>query len=95
MPLYDIRCEAQHHTELRIPLSQADAPLTCPTCGSDARRLPSSPGLGRSQSTAGRLIDSTRATAHTPGVVDAVPPGRAQRATPVSRDPRHAKLPRP
>ncbi|SNC63418.1 putative regulatory protein, FmdB family [Kytococcus aerolatus] len=95
MPLYEIRCEAQHDTEVNIPLAQADDPVACPECGTAARRRISSPRIGRGNDPRARLIESTQATAHQPGVVDAIPASGNRRPTPVSRDPRHAKLPRP
>ncbi|MFC0358870.1 MULTISPECIES: FmdB family zinc ribbon protein [Kytococcus] len=95
MPLYAVRCEAAHEGEVQVPLARADEPIACPTCGAAARRLISSPRIGRGNDPRARLIESTEATAHAPQVVDAVPGAGNRRATPVSRDPRHAKLPRP
>ncbi|WP_404372217.1 FmdB family zinc ribbon protein [Kytococcus sedentarius] len=98
MPLYEVRCEAQHVAELSIPLAAADEPIACPDCGADARRLLSSPRIGRGNDPRARLIESTRASAHAPQVVDAVPPptrGGSPSRPRTTGDPRHAKLPRP
>lgn len=98
MPLYEVRCEAQHDAELSIPLAAADEPLTCPTCGATARRRISAPRLGRGNDPRARLIESTRASAHAPQVVDAVPPptrGGSPSGPRTTGDPRHARLPRP
>lgn len=97
MPVYEFRCEAcgpfdAHHAMAQVPRAQA-----CPACGADARRVFSAVGLSRANSPRARAIDDAARTADAPDVVRSVPrqagaPGAAPR---VSRDPRHAKLPRP
>ncbi|WP_462418470.1 FmdB family zinc ribbon protein [Kytococcus sp. Marseille-QA3725] len=95
MPLYAVRCAESHESEVTIPLAQADDPIACPDCGATARRLFTSPRLGRGSDPRARLIESTEATAQNPQVVSSVPGAGNRRPTPVSQDPRHAKLPRP
>lgn len=95
MPVYEFRCDQSHVHELALPMTSSQRTAQCPQCGGSARRLISAPGLSRLNSARGRLIESTEASASAPSVVDAVPASGARRATPVSRDPRHAKLPRP
>lgn len=95
MPVYEFRCEQSHVHELVLPMSSDSRSAICPQCGGSAQRLISAPGLSRANSARARLIEATEGTASAPGVVDRLPSSRARRATPVSRDPRHAKLPRP
>ncbi|MGP9537532.1 FmdB family zinc ribbon protein [Brachybacterium sp. AOP43-C2-M15] len=95
MPIYEFRCTGSHRYELALPISARDREETCPDCGAPAARLLSAPALGRLGSPTGRLLDSTEATAHSPGVVDRVPGTGARRSARVSHDPRHARLPRP
>lgn len=96
MPTYEFRCDSGHGVDVILPMSAGDREMDCPECGSTSRRRISSPALGHGASTASRLIDATQATSHRPGVVDALPAsGTRRRAQPVSRDPRHAALPKP
>ncbi len=42
MALYEYRCPAcGNEFEQRRPMSQADGPADCPSCGEESRRLPS------------------------------------------------------
>ncbi|WP_152353429.1 FmdB family zinc ribbon protein [Brachybacterium subflavum] len=97
MPIYEFRCSSAHRFEVSVPMSGRDGAQDCPDCGAPAARLIAAPALGHFGSPAARLLESTQASAHSPGVVDAVPGGGAapRRGTPVTRDPRHARLPRP
>lgn len=97
MPIYEFRCSSAHRFEVTLPMSRRDGAQDCPDCGAPAARLIAAPALGRLGSPAARLLESTQASAHSPGVVDAVPGTGAspRRGTPVTRDPRHARLPRP
>ena len=94
MPVYEFRCEAcgpfdAHHAMAQVPRSQ-----DCPACGADARRVFSAVGLSRANSPRARAIDDA---ADAPDVVRSLPrqPGAPGAAPAVTRDPRHAKLPRP
>lgn len=96
MPVYEFRCEASHVHDAVLPIRSTARSRECPECGAEAKRLISAPGLSRaSTSSAGRLIERTEATAHEPAVVSAIPSAPSRRPRPVSRDPRHARLPRP
>ena len=97
MPVYEFRCEAcgpfdAHHAMAQVPRSQV-----CPACGADARRVFSAVGLSRANSPRARAIDAAARTADAPDVVRSLPrqPGAPGPAPAVTRDPRHAKLPRP
>lgn len=96
MPTYVFRCpgECADFTERHSMASVPDV-ADCPGCATEARRIVGSPALGVGNSAGMRLQDATRATADRPQVVSSLPPRGARRATPVSTDPRHRKLPRP
>jgi len=96
VPVYRFRCRTCGTFDADHPMATVPDAGPCPSCGASARRIITAPALGRGGSTAMRLIDATSATADTPAVVSGVAPGRSTRPPrPVSRDPRHQKLPRP
>ncbi|WP_029089270.1 FmdB family zinc ribbon protein [Brevibacterium album] len=95
MPIYEFRCENAHRHDHTLPMSRSDSTLACPECGAESRRLMSAPRLGRLGSAEAKLIARTESTAQTPGVVSSVPGAGSRRPTTTTRDPRHAKLPRP
>ncbi|WP_081477158.1 FmdB family zinc ribbon protein [Dietzia alimentaria] len=96
MPLYQFRCQICGMFDLPFSMSAVPDAARCPDCGDDARRGISAPMLGRGNSPAMRLADATRRTASEPVVVSGAPPGRRTRpGTPVSKDPRQGKLPKP
>ena len=94
MPLYEFACPQGHATEASYSFAAVPASIDCPACSVRARRRMVAPHLGRGSSTAMRLLDATARSAHEPEVVRGTAPG-SRRATPVTTDPRHAKLPRP
>jgi hypothetical protein len=75
-------------------MASVPAQLDCRACGGAARRIFSAPHLGAGSSTAMKLLDATKRTASEPAVVESLP-GRRKSPRPVSRNPLHAKLPRP
>ncbi|MDO5663015.1 MAG: zinc ribbon domain-containing protein [Brachybacterium sp.] len=96
MPIYEFRCPDGHVDEVHLPMTDETRRRHCPRCGEVAVRLIGAPGVRRSDPARERLVESTAASAERPTVVDAVPGrGRHARQARVSRDPRHAKLPRP
>ncbi|WP_159234341.1 FmdB family zinc ribbon protein [Mycolicibacterium vanbaalenii] len=95
MPSYTFRCQqdcadfvAQH------PIAAPPETAVCPECGDSARRMIGKPALGVGRTSAMRLQDATRASADSPDVVTNLPAG-SRRATPMSTNPLHRKLPRP
>ncbi|OBG84021.1 hypothetical protein A5733_04960 [Mycobacterium sp. NS-7484] len=94
MVLYEFRCDSSCGVTKKLyPMNARPDAIDCPDCGAPARRLISSPNLGRGGSTAMALQDATRATADRPAVVAGPPPGgRRQKVT---TNPLHHKLPRP
>jgi putative FmdB family regulatory protein len=94
VPTYAYRCPSGDDFELVRPMAEAADPASCPDCGEDARRVFGGPALRRLDPSLRRALDAGEQSADSPPVVTAVP-GRSRRATPVTRDPRHARLPRP
>ncbi|MFC5993018.1 FmdB family zinc ribbon protein [Pseudonocardia hispaniensis] len=94
MPTYSYRCPEDSRFDLVRPMAEADEPAQCPHCGQPSRRVFGAPALRAMDSRLRRALDAGERSADAPEVVTSVP-GRSRRATPVTRDPRHARLPRP
>nr|WP_198344369.1 zinc ribbon domain-containing protein [Mycobacterium dioxanotrophicus] len=94
MVLYVFRCDSGcGTTERRFAMNARPDVIDCPSCSGAARRMMSSPNLGRADKSAMALQDATRATADHPAVVSS--PSPSLRRQKVSRNPLHQKLPRP
>jgi putative FmdB family regulatory protein len=94
MPTYRYRCCACGPFDLVLPMAQVTATAPCPDCGDAARRVFGLPGVAFVEPGMRSALDAGARSADSPQVVAGVP-GRARRATPITTDPRHAKLPRP
>jgi putative FmdB family regulatory protein len=94
VPTYDYRCPGCGGFEVRRPMAESASTASCPGCGQAAARVFGAPALRRLDPTVRRALDASARSADSPQVVTSVP-GRSRRATPVSTDPRHARLPRP
>lgn len=94
MPLYEFACPSGHATETTFSLREVPGAIDCPECSTRARRRMVSPHLGRGSSGPMRVLDASARSAHEPEVVHSAAPG-GRRAASVTRDPRHARLPRP
>jgi putative FmdB family regulatory protein len=94
VPTYSYRCPVCGEFDLLRPMSQADPTAVCPDCGQVAGRVFGAPALRGMDARLRRALDAGERSADSPEVVTAVP-GRSRRATPITRDPRHARLPRP
>jgi putative FmdB family regulatory protein len=94
VPTYTHHCPDCGEFDLVRPMARSGAGASCPGCGADARRVFGAPALRGVDPALRRALDDSAASADAPAVVSAVP-GRSRRATPVTRDPRHARLPRP
>jgi hypothetical protein len=75
-------------------MAEAGADVSCPDCGETARRVFGTPALRALDPGLRRALDAGVRSADAPQVVSSVP-GRSRRATPITTDPRHARLPRP
>ncbi len=93
MPTYTYRCKTCGDAEQSSSITDKPSTIPCPQCSAPATTVFGSPHLGAGSSTGHRLIDATKKTAETPGVVTRIP-GTGRSSRPVSRDPRHARLPR-
>jgi putative FmdB family regulatory protein len=80
--------------EVVRPMAESTATTACPACGGMARRTFGSPGLRTLNPQVRRALDASARSAEQPSLVSTVP-GQTRRPTPITRDPRHAKLPRP
>lgn len=94
MPSYVHRCPACGEFEQVRPMTESGAAVSCPDCGAVSSRVFGAPGLRGVDPGLRHALDASAASAEAPAVVRSVP-GRSRRATPVTRDPRHARLPRP
>lgn len=97
MPTYVYRCPACGPFERSSSMRTVADTLPCPACEASSGRTVTAPALHAGGTTRAVAAAHERA-AHAPGVVSAVPPGRAPGAAPTrptTTDPRHARLPRP
>ena len=94
VPTYGFQCPACGRFDVIRPMADASAPATCPTCGQDGRRTFGAPALRALAPDLRRALDAGARSADAPEVVTTVP-GRSRRSTPITTDPRHARLPRP
>jgi putative FmdB family regulatory protein len=94
VPTYDYRCPRCGEFQLRRPMAESACETTCPDCALPAVRVFGAPALRGLDQTVRRALDASAGSADSPQVVTSVP-GRSRRATPLSTDPRHARLPRP
>lgn len=95
MPNYRYTCAEGCQFDALFAMAEVPAELECRSCGAAARRTITAPYLSAAGSAAYGLIDRAATSAHEPAVVSSLPsrgPGTAQ---PVTRNPLHAKLPRP
>ncbi|WP_087013375.1 FmdB family zinc ribbon protein [Leucobacter sp. 7(1)] len=95
MPNYRYTCAEGCQFDALFSMSEVPAQLDCRSCGASARRTITAPFLSAAGSSAYGLMDRAAATAHEPAVVSNLPSRGPGQATPVTRNPLHAKLPRP
>jgi putative FmdB family regulatory protein len=69
MPVYAFTCPGCGAFEVMRPMAESAAPTLCPTCGSQARRLFTPPGLARLARPARRALEIEEKSAHEPEVV--------------------------
>ncbi|TDC34372.1 zinc ribbon domain-containing protein [Micromonospora sp. 15K316] len=92
MATYEYRCPRDGDFEVRLPLGEAGATLSCPACQGRAARVWSAPGLARTPRALGAALDGAARSAETPEVVSRIPGGRPAVAAPAH--PARARLPR-
>ncbi|MDR3622432.1 MAG: zinc ribbon domain-containing protein [Paludisphaera borealis] len=96
MALYEFACPGCTPVEAFFPMGAAPDSLECPECGGRAERRISTPRLSIAGTSAFKLIDAAKKSAHEPQVVSgALPQSGRKRATPTTTNPLHRKLPRP
>jgi putative FmdB family regulatory protein len=69
MAVYAFRCEACGAFDVVRPMAEASAPAQCPSCGDEARRVYSPPGLALVAAPLRRALDTEQKSAHEPDVV--------------------------
>lgn len=92
MPYYEFVCRACGSFDRFHRMAEVPDTAACPDCTRSARRRMTTGALLHTGSTAMRLLDATAGTADRPAVVSTPPAGTRNRIT---RNPLHAKLPRP
>lgn len=95
MPNYRYQCSEGCSFDALFSMADVPEETECRSCGATAQRRITAPHLSGTGSAEFGLIDRAAASAHEPQVVGGLPargPGRTQ---PVTRNPLHAKLPRP
>jgi len=94
--IYEYRCDDDGVLEVTRPLGTAPESVTCPVCGSEARRVFSKPMLSSVHPALAAAIDHAEKTQHEPDVVTSLPPTGARKRTPVlPLTPTLRRLPRP
>mgnify|MGYP006265638775 CR=1 FL=1 len=98
MANYTFRCDEHGPADHAFPVGTAPQNVDCPSCGSPAKRVYSSPMLSAVDARRMNAIDSTHASADRPEVVTSIPRGGRVNSKPTPMappDPRLQKLPRP
>ncbi|HLU60340.1 MAG TPA: FmdB family zinc ribbon protein [Pseudonocardia sp.] len=92
MVTYQYRCSRCGDVDIRRPMGAATSRERCPRCGTDARRVYTSPRTRLVAPALVAALDTAGASAERPQVVTREPaPERPRRFA----HPMHAKLPRP
>ena len=95
MTMYVFRCNDCGPFDASFPIGTAPDRVDCPDCAAPAVRRISAPRLNHGTNGYGRAIERAAASADRPQVIKGAVPGTAGRSTPLTRNPLHAKLPRP
>jgi putative FmdB family regulatory protein len=96
MALYDYRCDEHGVFEVARPLATAPGTITCPACGSESRRVFSSPMVSFAPRPLVAALEHEEKTRHEPDIVTSLPAALAHRRTPVlPLTPTLRRLPRP
>lgn len=93
MPTYSFRCAACGPFDVVVPMAAVTAARACPACDASADRVFTAPGVVRTTPAHRGAVAAAERSRHEPEVTTTPPP--RSRPAPVTRDPRHATLPRP
>jgi putative FmdB family regulatory protein len=69
VPIYAFTCGPCGPFEVTRTVAEAGDPASCPTCGEDARRVFTPPGIALLAQPVRRLLDLEQKSAHEPAVV--------------------------
>ena len=69
MPVYAFTCADCGPFDLMRPMTQAGAPVHCPSCGGETRRVFTPPGIAHLTPPVARALDIEQKSAHEPDVV--------------------------
>ena len=69
MPIYAFTCGSCGPFEVTRGMAQSAAPISCPDCGGDARRVFTPPGVALLSKPVRGLLDLEQKSAHEPAVV--------------------------
>ncbi|HEU4658453.1 MAG TPA: zinc ribbon domain-containing protein [Capillimicrobium sp.] len=69
MPLYGFACDRCGPFDVRRSMSEASAPARCPSCGREARRVFTPPGLALLATPVRGALEREERSAHEPEVV--------------------------
>lgn len=94
MATYSYRCDGCGGFDLRMAMGTAVDRVPCPACSAPARRVFTAPMQPRVSAGLAALHSLEERSKHEPPVVDRMS-GTPRRTQPVTRNPLHAKLPRP
>jgi putative FmdB family regulatory protein len=93
--LYSYRCPVCGSFDSSFPIGTAPDRVGCPECSTPSARQFTAPRIGHGSSGYGRAIERAESSADQPRVVTGQLPGAARRPVRMTRNPLHAKLPRP
>jgi putative FmdB family regulatory protein len=69
VPIYAFTCQGCGPFDLTRPMAEAGEPARCPSCGAEARRVFTPPGLELLARPVRRALDKEEKSAHEPDVV--------------------------
>ncbi|MET0964870.1 MAG: FmdB family zinc ribbon protein [Nakamurella sp.] len=95
MTMYVFRCNDCGPFDAAFPIGTAPSAAACPACAAASAKVITAPRVGRGATGYSRAVEQTMASAHRPQVVSGSLPGSVRRPVPITRNPLHAKLPRP
>lgn len=96
MAIYEYRCDEHGGFEVTRPLGTQPESAECAACGSQSRRVFSSPMLSLAPRAVVAAIDHAEKTRHEPDVVSSLPRRHPRERTPVlPLTPALRRLPRP